>query len=77
MPVFLIRSHFSKSFMLHSPLTPAGQAYAEIQTDAIHDKRVENIKYVITTTIAIIALIKSFMPEISAVLAWLLSKLEL
>ena len=57
MPVFLIRSHFSKSFMLHSPLTPAGQAYAEIQTDAIHDKRVENIKYVITTAIAVIALI--------------------
>lgn len=58
-------------------LTPAGRAYAEIQTDAIHDKRVENIKYVITTAIAIIALIKSFMPEISAVLAWLSSKLGL
>lgn len=38
--------------------------------------RKESFRYWITTAIAAIALIKSFMPEISAGLAWLLKLLE-
>lgn len=37
-----------------------GKAYVEEKAALVHDKRVENIKYIITTVIAVAAFIKSF-----------------
>lgn len=49
-------------------LTDKGKCYFERNADIAHEKRMENIRYIITTAIAVIALIKSFLPEISEVL---------
>lgn len=49
-------------------ITLTGRAYVE-STKKLHRKEtVEWIRYIITTAIAVIALIKSFMPEILAIL---------
>lgn len=53
-------------------LTPDGKCYFEQKYDESAQKRSENIRYAITTAIALAALIKSFLPEISRVLARLL-----
>ncbi len=45
-------------------LTNSGKCYFETKADMLHEKRIENIRYIITTAIAVIALIKSFLPEI-------------
>lgn len=45
-------------------LTNSGKCYFETNADRLHEKRIENIRYIITTAIAVIALIKSFLPEI-------------
>ena len=47
------------------------RAQAEQERKEREKYRKENIRYWITTTIAAAALIKSFLPEISAGLAWL------
>ena len=49
-------------------LTDAGKCYFEQKADRDHEKRIENIRYIITTAIAVVALIKSFLPEILEVL---------
>ena len=38
-------------------LTPDGKKYFEERADVIHERRITNIKYIITTTIAVAALI--------------------
>lgn len=53
-------------------LTDRGKVYFERKYDESAQKRSENIRYAITTAIALAALIKSFLPEISRVLARLL-----
>lgn len=57
-------------------ITPTGErALIEHERELQREKK-ETFRYRITTLIAVIALIKSFMPEISAVLAWLLNLLR-
>lgn len=56
---------FPKSILL----TDNGRCYFERKADTAAEKRVEWIRYAVTTTIALIALIKSFMPELTAIAA--------
>lgn len=58
--------------LLQIRVTEIGITYFEDAEEILHEKRVESIRYWITTAIAIIALIKSFLPEISTILAQLL-----
>lgn len=58
----LLRIHVEKS----------GTTYFEDNAEISRNKRIENIKYFITTAIAIVALFKAFMPEICAALERLL-----
>lgn len=53
-------------------LTDLGKVYFEQKYDESAKRRSETIRYAITTAIALAALIKSFLPEISGVLAKLL-----
>lgn len=67
----VIEQGFSTSFCVHEGnviIEPIGKNYVEkLMKDAKTEKQ-KNIKYWITTGIALLALIKSFVPEIS--LAW-------
>lgn len=45
-------------------LTDLGKCYFERKAEKDREKHIENIRYIITTAIAVIALIKSFLPEI-------------
>jgi len=49
----------------------AGLTYFEDHAEAAQEERKESFRYWITTGIAVAALIKSFLPEICAGLAWL------
>ncbi len=49
-------------------LTGEGCCYFERKADMTHEKLVEWIRYIITTAIAVVALIKSFLPEICALM---------
>ena len=75
----VIEQGFSSRFCVHEGdviIEPIGKNYVE---KMIQDSRIEkqkNIKYWITTGIAIIALIKSFVPEISLLLGGLLKVLK-
>lgn len=52
-----------------------GKKYFEDKAEETSKSRKESIRYWITTTIAVAALIKAFLPEISAGLAWLSTQL--
>lgn len=52
-------------------ISDRGRDYLAYIKDVIGQRRIENIRYFITTAIALTALIKSFMPEIRAGLALL------
>ena len=52
-------------------LTEKGKHYFETNMDISREKKVEWIRYIITTLIALIALVKSFLPEISMLLGQL------
>lgn len=52
-------------------LTDAGRCYRERTAEEIRLRRRDTRRYWITTVIAIAALIKAFLPEICAAVAWL------
>lgn len=56
-------------------ITPSGKAYIENLADEIRQSKQLNRRYWITTGIAILAVVKSFLPEIRAAAAWLLKLL--
>lgn len=75
----VIEQGISLKFCVHEGnviIEPVGKNYVE---KLIQDRKIErqkNIKYWITTGIAIVALIKSFVPEISLLLEVLLKVLK-
>lgn len=75
----VIEQGISLKFCVHEGnviIEPVGKNYVE---KLIQDRKIErqkNIKYWITTGIAIVALIKSFVPEISLLLEGLLKVLK-
>lgn len=58
---------------LHVRITDKGVDYLAFRKARTNDKRVEWIRYSITTAIAVIALLKAFDRELSELLAWLSS----
>lgn len=52
--------------LLQIHISKLGVAYPEDVSARAHEKRVEWIRYIITTAIAVAALIRSFLPEITA-----------
>lgn len=66
-----------------TPDEPRKAAISDFGTDYLNftlarkdQRRIESIRYWITTAIAVAALIKAFLPELSAGLAWLLRLLK-
>lgn len=57
-------------------LTPLGEQYLEMRRDERSKERKQSVRYWITTSIAVAALVKAFLPEISAGLALLLNILK-
>lgn len=58
-------------------ISSAGKDYLMYLCQKEKEKRISSIRYWITTAIALIALIKSFTPEILSIAGWLLNKLGL
>lgn len=75
----VIEPGFSSRFCVHEGnviIEPIGKNYVEKMIQDSRSEKQKNIKYWITTGIAIIALIKSFVPEISLLLVGLLKAIK-
>lgn len=52
-------------------ITPDGIHAIDQWGESLRQRRIQRRRWIITTTISVIALLKSFLPELSAAAAWL------